>query len=137
MMLSLPCGKVRVACAEFRVRILIVDDEALVRWSLSSGLRAAGYDVVTASSGSEALKLARDRPTPNVVLLDLHLYGVDAYKLIDEIRALAPDCRFLVLTTAAQAAPIARRGSVTVVSKPFDLGAVVDLIAFIAACASR
>ena len=132
MMPSLPCEKVRVGRAEFRARILVVDDEALVRWSLSSGLHAAHFDVVTASSAGEALKLARESPRPDVVLLDLHLYGAEPYALIEEMRSVAPQCRFLVLTTSAQAAPIARRAGVTVVTKPFDLDAVVELIGFIA-----
>ncbi len=134
MMPSLPRGKVRIAPAEFPTRVLIIDDEPLVRWSLSSGLRAAGFDVVTATSGSEALELTCESPQPDVVLLDLHLYDVDPYGLIDEIRALAPECRFIVLTTTAQAAPFARLGSVTGVSKPFVLAAVVELIGSIAAC---
>ena len=79
MMPSCPCGRIRVACAEFRARVLIVDDEPLVRWSLSSGLQTVGFDVVTASSGAEALTRARESPAPDIVILDLHLYGAKPY----------------------------------------------------------
>ena len=133
MMPSSPCGKVRVMCAEFRARVLIVDDEPLVRWSLASGLRAAGFDAVTASSGVEALTLAREPRRPDVVLVDLQLYDANPHALIEEIRLMAPQCRFLVLTTAGRGIPIARRGNVTIVEKPFDLAEVVQLVGFIAA----
>lgn len=128
MIRSSPCGKIHTAAAQFRPRVLIVDDEPLVRWSLSSGLCVEGFDAVTASSGAEALTLAGRQPKPDVVLLDVRLYGADPRALLEELRLIAPRCRVLVLTTAGQELPLPRWDGVTVVGKPFDLAEVVRLV---------
>ena len=130
MMMPLPrCEKVHVARAEFRTRVLIVDDEPLVRWSLSAGLRVAGFDPVTASCGTEALALACGRPAPAVVLIDAELYDTDSLVLIDQVRAAAPGCRILALTTAGSETAVRPRWSgITFVRKPFDLADVVRLV---------
>ena len=56
--------------------ILIVDDDQLMRRSVSIGLRAAGYSTETARSGEEALSIAR-AVQPQLVLLDIGLAGMD------------------------------------------------------------
>ena len=128
MMPSPPCEKVLTTRAKIPARVLIVDDEPLVRWSLSSGLRSAGFDAVTASSGAEALTLARQPRRPDVVLLDLQLYDADPRALIEEMRLMAPRCRFILLTTAGQEMPVPGRQNVVIVEKPFDLADVVRLV---------
>jgi len=122
---------VRIACAETRGRVLIVDDEALVRWALATALRAAGFLAVTASCGADALLLAQDRPAPDAVLIDLELYNTDCIELVEQIRAAAPGCRVLVLTTSGpEVAPRAASpwASVPLIRKPFDLTEVVRLV---------
>jgi two-component system OmpR family response regulator len=121
-------GKVHAACAKFPARILIVDDEPLVRWSLSAGLRSAGFDAVSASSGPDVLRLAREYPRPDVVLLDLRLYDADPRMLLEELRRIAPACQFLLLTTAGPEMPLVTSEAVRVVEKPFDLADVVHLV---------
>jgi two-component system OmpR family response regulator len=128
MMPSSSCGKVHSASAKFPARILIVDDEPLVRWSLSAGLRSAGFDAVGASSAPDALKLAREYPAPDVVLLDLRLYDADPWMLLGEFRRIAPRCRFLLLATGGQEMPVPPSEAVTVIEKPFDLAEVVRLV---------
>ena len=124
-------GIVRIDCAETRGRVLIVDDEALVRWALAAALRAAGFTAVTASCGTDAVLLASDRPAPDAVLIDLELYNTDCIALVEQIRAAAPRCRVLVLTTAGpEAAPRADSSwaGVPLIRKPFDLAEVVRLV---------
>lgn len=130
MIPSGPCEKVPTAHAEIPVRVLIVDDEPLIRWSLSAGLRLEGYDAVTAASAEEARLVAGQFPSPEVVLLDLRLYDTDVCALLEDLRRVAPRCRFLVLTTAGQDAPLQRCGGegVTVIRKPFDINEVVRLV---------
>jgi DNA-binding NtrC family response regulator len=121
-------AKVHIADAKFPARILIVDDEPLVRWSLSSGLRSAGFDAVSASSAPDALRLARELPRPDVVLLDPWLFDADPRLLFEEIRRVAPACQFLLLATAGQEMPLVTREVFRILEKPFDLAEVVHLV---------
>jgi two-component system KDP operon response regulator KdpE len=129
MMQSSRCEIVPVARVNSRGRVLIVDDEPLIRWSLAAALRAAGFDPVAASSGAEAMTLAAVRPAPAAVLIDLELYDTDCRLLVEQITAFAPGCRVLALTTSGP--DVARQSpwfTVPFIRKPFDLGDVVRLI---------
>ena len=129
MMPSSTCGIIHLAPAKSRGRVLIVDDEPLVRWSLAAALLAAGFDPVTTSSGAEARVFAYGRPAPAVVLIDAQLYDTDALVLIDQVMAGAPGCRILALTTAGPDAAVRPPWSgITLVRKPFDLADVVRLV---------
>jgi DNA-binding response OmpR family regulator len=121
-------AKVPTANVKFRGRVLIIDDEPLVRWSLCSGLGTAGFDAVTASSSEEALTLARECPVPDVILLDVDLYDSDPHALVSELRRLAPHCRLLVLATAGREISLLRWTDVVILEKPFDLPEVVRLV---------
>lgn len=120
--------KVPTARAEIPPRVLIIDDEPLIRWSLSAGLRLEGFDAVTAASPEEARSMAGQWPGPDVVLLDLRLYDTDVCALIEDLRRAAPACRFLVLTTSGKDAQRCGIQGVTVITKPFDLAEVVRLV---------
>jgi len=63
-----------------RSRVLVVDDEPDLVRILEFGLKAAGYEVVTASDGQEGLKKARE-VQPDIILLDLMLPKLDGYKV--------------------------------------------------------
>lgn len=128
MMPSSHCGKVPIARAKTPVRVLIIDDELLVRWSLSAGLHLAGFDAITASSSAEALTLARQAPHPDIVLLDSRFYDSEPAVLLEELRLAAPRCRFVILTTSGHETPIPRWNDIAVITKPFDLTEVVRVI---------
>ena len=116
-------GKVRTRPANPPGRVLVVDDEPLVCWSLSAGLRDAGLATDTASTAAEALELAALRPQPDAILLDSRLHGCDPAALLRQLRITAPQCRFLLMTTDRYATPPAN--DVSLVRKPFDLVDVV------------
>ena len=122
------CGKCPTGRAKSPTRILIIDDEPLVRWSLSTGLRLAGYETVTASSRAEALTLAREAPHPDLVLLDSRLYDSDPAVLLEDLQLAAPRCRFVILTTSGHETQVPPWDGITVITKPFDLVEVVRLI---------
>ena len=104
-------------------RVLVIDDEPLVRWSLVAGLRHAGFDAVSAGTAEDTRTLAEETPAPDVVLLDVGLWGADPRELLASIRHSAPGCRVLLLAVEGQEVP--DMDDVEVIRKPFDLHAVV------------
>lgn len=108
-----------------RPRVLIVDDESLIRWSLREHLLGAGYQVVDAATGADAL--ARVSPDVALALVDYHLPDVDGIELIQQIRERAPGCRFFLISAELDPA-LARRakdaGCLRAIEKPFQLDRV-------------
>ena len=118
-------------------RVIVVDDEPLIRWSICVALTAVGFDAVGAASADEARRLAADGAPPRVVLLDVHPNGQQP-PLIDEIRAISPETLFLVMSTARQTTDTLRRfGDVQVVEKPFDLTNLVSAVSELARTNAR
>jgi DNA-binding NtrC family response regulator len=115
------------------LNILVVDDERLVRWSLTEALVARGHTVISAGDGRSALDaIAGGMPRPDVVLLDYRLPEVDGLEVLPDLRALSPESR-VVLMTAFGTPEVTMRaralGAVRVVDKPIDLDDVEDLLA--------
>ena len=80
------------------MRILIADDHALFRESLSALLTARGFEVVgEAANGREAVELAR-RLQPDIVLMDLDMPGIDGLTATRLISAEMPQLKVVVLT---------------------------------------
>lgn len=66
-------------------RILVVDDEQTVRGFLQKALEQAGYDVITASNGLEALEKVSQFDV-NLVLLDIVMPGLDGFEVLEQMR---------------------------------------------------
>src|SRR4029450_454202 len=73
-----------------KLHILIVDDEALIRWSVGETLANAGYDVSEAGSGNETLQRLSAGPVPDIILLDYRLPDSADLKLLETVLRLAP-----------------------------------------------
>lgn len=121
------CGKFPAPPAKIPARVLVVDDEPLVRWSLVAGLRAAGFAALAVTDAAEAIKLATT-DQPDVVLFDIRLWNTDPARLLADLRQAAPTCRFLILAVTGQEIPCASFEGVDVVRKPYDLGEVVRTV---------
>jgi diguanylate cyclase (GGDEF)-like protein len=80
-------------------RVLIVDDSQVVRLVVTGYLKAAGYDVVQAASGTEAQSRLEDA-TLDVVITDLHMPGVDGFEVLAAAKRIAPDLEVIILTGA-------------------------------------
>ena len=128
MMPLTPCEKVLTARGEVPGRVLIIDEEPLVRWSLVSGLALAGFDARGAASATEALRIARESPPPDIVLLDLRFYDADPRLLVDDIRRAAPACRLILLAPAGHEPPLPPWDRLAIITKPFDLPNVEKLV---------
>ena len=136
MMPTCSCGRFPALRAEIPRRVLVIDDEPLVRWSLTTGLQLAGFDAIAVSDASEALAAARRLP-PDAVLLDVSLWKTDPRHLLEEIRELSPQCQFLILAVDGQAVTLPPWDDVGVIRKPFDLDAVVQRVAAAVRCPHR
>jgi len=115
-----------------RGTVLVIDDERLVRWSLSERLGQHGYEVIEAATGREALEAAANFNDHRVViLLDLRLPDVDGLTLLQCLHAEHPRCPVIVISALAtpEMSEWARElGACHVTGKPFDLDEVEALI---------
>jgi len=114
------------------VRVLVVDDEALIRWSVSETLIDRGYEVVETGDGRSARAAAADAADFSVVLLDYRLPDSDNLSLLASLRSSLPDAQIILMT--AFGSPDVVRGALElgayrVVSKPFEMDAIADLVA--------
>ena len=112
--------------------VLIVDDEALIRWSLKRALDKRGHEVVAAADAAEALSaLALRDQTFDVVLLDFRLPDCRDSSLLEAVRTLAPDATVFMMTAYGDEpmrASAQALGARAVVDKPFDVGMLVAMI---------
>lgn len=114
------------------LRVLVVEDEALIRWSIAETLARNGHQVVEAATAAGAVQAIHDTPQPiDVVLLDLRLPDSADLQLLDDIRHLRPESA-VVMMTAFGSPELARRavdlGAYRVVDKPFDMDALDRLL---------
>ncbi len=117
---------------KLRKRVLVVDDEALIRWSVSEALAEAGWQVRQAGSGADARAAVGEwAGILYVILLDLRLPDVADLSLLQELRRQRPEIPILVMT--AYGSPEQTRmahdlGVVGVIDKPFDIRTVVSRV---------
>jgi DNA-binding NtrC family response regulator len=113
------------------LHILIVDDEALIRWSIGETLAHAGYDVSEAGNAKETLQRLSVAPLPDVILLDFRLPDSTDLKLLETVRRLAPKSPVVMMTaygTPAMQAGALAFGAHRVVSKPIEMRDVLPLV---------
>jgi len=104
-------------------RILIVDDEALVCWSLSRALQEEGYEVSTVQSGEEALDIMTEWRF-DLVVTDLRLPQLNGMDLFREIKRRFPMCKVLMISafgTPQVRDEAMKEGVLQFFDKPFDI----------------
>jgi two-component system, NtrC family, response regulator AtoC len=113
-------------------RVLVVDDEPLVRWSVSETLAGHGCEVVEAGNGKSALDAVSDRSRRiDVVFLDLRLPDCDDLQLLARMRRVSPMTPIILMTahgTPEIAADAVRLGAIAVVDKPFEIDDLAPLV---------
>ncbi|HMN27175.1 MAG TPA: response regulator [Caldilineaceae bacterium] len=102
-------------------QILVVDDEPLLRNLLERSLKRAGYRVVTASNGADALALFAATPI-DLALVDVMMPGIDGYRVCEELRQWS-SVPVILLTSLDNADEIVHGFSVGAddyITKPFQ-----------------
>ncbi|MDJ0311685.1 response regulator transcription factor [Arthrobacter sp. H35-D1] len=109
------------------IRALVVDDEPELADLMRRGLEISGWDVAVAHDGVAALRLAREF-TPDVLVLDIMMPGMDGVELLGRIRTIHPDVPALFLTAKDAVADKVvglQAGGDDYVSKPFSMKEVL------------
>lgn len=124
---------------ESKGKILVVDDDRLVLATVTHGLVQAGFDVIDADNGDDAILLARQH-RPDLALLDIRMEGKSGFDVADYLRE-SLGTPFMFLSAFADAATVARvkeLGAVAYLVKPLDIAQIVPTVeAAVAAVRSR
>ena len=83
-------------------KVLVLEDESSIRSFIVINLRRAGYQVVEAESGEQALELLSQHSDVRVALLDIMLPGIDGFEVCRRIRATNPTIGIIMLTARSQ-----------------------------------
>ena len=113
--------------------VLVVDDEASIRLATTEVLKGHGFNVVKAEDGFEALRRVRESPEGfSLVIVDLMMPGMNGYKLIPQLRLIAPRLPIIVAsgmmgdaTAGESRAALADCGVRIVLEKPFTEAALL------------
>ena len=120
------------------LRILIVDDEPLIRWSLAETLVESGHSVTEAGDGASALSALGAEEGVDVVVLDYRLPDSSDLSLLRTIRRMAPQTAVIMMTaygTPEMTRQAIELGAWRVVPKPFEVHEMAELVAQAAASA--
>jgi response regulator NasT len=110
-------------------RILVVDDDRLVLATVTHGLAEAGYEVIDADNGDDAILLAREH-RPQLALLDIRMEGKSGFDVAETLRD-AYRIPFMFLSAFADEATIAKvheLGALDYLVKPLDVGQIVPSV---------
>jgi DNA-binding NtrC family response regulator len=113
------------------IRVLVVDDEKLIRWSFKESLEPEGYEVLLAETAEEGLAIV-EREGPDVVFLDIRLPGMSGLEALKKLREIDDTCAVIMITayaTVDDAVEAMKQGARDFLKKPFDLTEVHALLA--------
>ncbi|WP_375597078.1 PAS domain-containing protein [Devosia sp. Naph2] len=115
-----PVQNADVPLPEKTKKVLLVDDEALIRMSVADNLVELGYEVIEAGSAAAALEHVRSGVVPDLLVTDHMMPRMTGAQLASELRGIMPDLPILMITGYADLKPEQARGLV-VLAKPFRM----------------
>ncbi len=104
-------------------KILIVEDDPIIRQTVEYALRCAGFETLAAADGIQGLQLAAQQ-LPDLILLDLLLPGIDGYAFAEQLRAKDKDVAIIMVTALGQERDKVRgldSGADDYITKPFSV----------------
>ena len=110
--------------------ILVVDDDRLVLATLAHGLSQAGYEVIDADNGDDAILLAREH-RPDLALLDIRMQGLSGFDVAAYLRAHT-QMPFMFLSAFSDEQTVAQvkaLGAVAYLVKPLDIEQILPVVA--------
>jgi two-component system, response regulator PdtaR len=110
-------------------KILVVDDDRLVLATVAHGLAQAGYEVIDADNGDDAILLARQHK-PELALLDIRMEGKNGFDVATYLREYC-QIPFMFLSAFSDpdtVAQVAALGAVAYMVKPLDVGQIVPTV---------
>jgi DNA-binding NtrC family response regulator len=114
------------------LRVLVVEDETLIRWSITETLADEGYSVIEAADARSAMQAIAEASQPmDVILLDYRLPDSNDLRLLADVRRLQPESAVVMMTafgTPEMTKDALALGAFRVVDKPFDIHDLESLI---------
>lgn len=113
-------------------KILVIEDDPVIQMLISQTLRREGYEIVTASDGSEGLRKVKETQ-PNLVVLDISMPGLDGYQVCHYLRQDPATANLPIIMVTAMARPSDQRrgfetGADDYLPKPFSLADLVTRV---------
>ena len=111
--------------------ILLIDDDAEIRYSLDRVLSQDGHTILAADSGEQGIEVAREQ-SPNLIFLDNRMGGISGIETLQHLRTAAPSSLVILMTaygTTQTAIQAMKHGAFDYVLKPFDLVKLKDMVA--------
>jgi len=111
--------------------VLIVDDQAGVRFLLEIVIKEAGHRAYTAQNGLEAIEYARSR-RPDLIFMDVRMPLIGGLEALGEIKATNPHTQVIIMTAYGSEKTVSealRKGAYCCIAKPFDVNEIKELLA--------
>jgi len=111
-------------------KVLVIDDEAIVRISCKRVLEPEGYEVDVTATGQDALKMLHEKEV-DVVITDLLMPDMDGLEVLKKIKQHWPHIPVIIITgygTASTAAQAVALGAFEVIEKPFSPDAILNVV---------
>lgn len=112
------------------VKVWIVDDDSSIRWVLNKALSGAHYECTEFDNAEDVLNY-QETHTPDIVISDIRMPGIDGLELLSRIHEKDPDIPVIIMTAhsdLSSAVNAYQSGTFEYLPKPFDLDVAIDLI---------
>lgn len=112
-----------------RPRLLIVDDDETLAFKMAQLFRMEGYEVSVATDGFHALRFIDAGVSPNVILLDMHMAGINGWDVASELEALRQTIPIVVITGDPDPADCAEQvGAAGWLAKPVGANELIGAV---------